>query len=106
MKLLNYFKKDNSLLVEIEDLQEALEQVKKEKEKICNSKKIIEDCYEKLKESFDEIQKKYIELLEEKSEKFDLYLSYKEQCKNLTDEKKKLKKEVALLKEKRHERNS
>lgn len=63
-----------------------------ENSKMRRSKKQIESDYTELKD-------KYIELLEWKSEQFDLYINYQNQCEILMIEKKDLKKQVAEMNE-------
>ncbi len=92
MKILNFFKNDGELLDEISKLQN-------EKEKICKAKEQVENKTSELTQELEDLQQKYISLLEEKSEKFDLYLQYQIQCKELADDKRELKKQNALLNE-------
>lgn len=63
------------------------------------TKKSIERKYNLLVEEMNELNHKYIKLLEEKSNKFDLYIQYKDQCESLTKERKELKKQNTLLNE-------
>lgn len=63
-----------------------------ENSRMRRSKKKIESDYTELKD-------KYIELLEWKSEQFDLYINYQNQCETLMIEKKDLKKQVAEMTE-------
>ena len=48
----------------------------------------------------EELNKKYINLLEEKSEQFDLYVKYQEQCVSYANDKRELKKQLAESTEK------
>ena len=66
-----------------------------ENSKIRNGKKEIEKKYNELLEEIDSIQKKYINILEQKSDQFDLYIKYQNQCVDLAAEKKELKKQLA-----------
>lgn len=68
--------------------------------RIRKSKRKIEKNYKDLVEEMSELNSKYTNLLEQKSEQFDLYLHYKKQCEELTKEKREMKKEIALLNEK------
>ena len=63
------------------------------------SKKQLEKKYTKVIDEINELNSKYISLLEEKSEKFDLYLYYKSQCEELVKERRELKRQNALLTE-------
>ena len=47
----------------------------------------------------DELQTKYIDLLEQKNKGFDLYIKYQEQCVELAKEKRNLKSQLAESKE-------
>lgn len=67
--------------------------------RIRKSKRKIEKNYKDLVEEMSELNSKYTNLLEQKSEQFDLYLHYKKQCEELTKEKREMKKEIALLNE-------
>lgn len=67
--------------------------------KIRKSKKKIERKYNNLVEEMSELTSKYIDLLEQKSTSFDLYLNYKNQCEELTKEKREFKRQNALLTE-------
>lgn len=66
-----------------------------ENSKMRRSKKQVESDYTELKD-------KYIELLEWKSEQFDLYINYQNQCETLMIEKRDLKKQLAEMNEKCH----
>lgn len=74
------------------DLVKELKKTKRKYNTLMNE-------FETVKEEQRVLQGKYIKLLEEKSEKFDLYIEYKDKCKALTDERRELKKEKAQLKE-------
>lgn len=74
MKILDIFKENMGLV--------------KENSKMRISKKQIEYA-------LSDIQQKYINLLEWKSNQFDLYLKYQEQCEELIKDKKDLKKQLA-----------
>ena len=74
MKILNYFKENIELL--------------KENARMRRSKKEVEIAY-------SDIQQRYINLLEWKSEQHDLYLKYQQQCEELIKDKKDLKKQLA-----------
>ena len=74
MKILDIFKENMGLV--------------KENSKMRISKKQIEYA-------LSDIQQKYINLLEWKSNQFDLYLTYQEQCENLIKDKRDLKKQLA-----------
>lgn len=63
------------------------------------SKKQLEKKYTKVIDEINELNSKYISLLEEKSEKFDLYLHYKTQCEEFVKERRELKRQNALLTE-------
>ena len=63
------------------------------------SKFEVEQERNKLNEELAEIQTKYIELLEAKSNQFDLYVKYQNQCVELANEKRELKKQCAETKE-------
>ena len=66
-----------------------------EVEKIKKGKMQIEEKYHLLLEDMDSLSSKYISLLEQKSERFDLYVDYQNQCADLLKEKKELKKQLA-----------
>ncbi len=63
--------------------------------KIRKGKFDIEQKYNQMLEDMNEISVKYTNLLEQKSEQFDLYVKYQNQCFELTVEKKDLKKQLA-----------
>lgn len=81
MKLIDNFKENRELI--------------KENSKIRKGKHNIEQKYNQALEDMDTIKKKYIDLLENKSEQFDLYISYQKQCDELAKEKRELKKQLA-----------
>ena len=66
-----------------------------ENSKIKKGKESIENKINLILEDLDDIQKKYINILEQKSEQFDLYIKYQNQCDELTKEKRELKKQLA-----------
>lgn len=66
-----------------------------ENAKIRKGKREVEDKYNQMLEDIEMIQKKYTSLLEEKSEHFDLYIKYQQQCEELAKEKRNLKKQLA-----------
>ena len=70
-----------------DNFKENLE-LMRENSKMRISKKEIE-------EAFSDLQQKYINLLEWKSNQFDLYLTYQEQCESLVKDKKDLKRQLA-----------
>ena len=86
MKLIDWFKNKKQLI--------------DENSKIRKGKENVECKLRKLLEQLDEMQKKYINILEEKSGQFDLYIKYQNQCENLIKEKKELKKQFAEKNEK------
>ncbi len=71
------------------------ENMKMRKGKFETEQKLIDKGRE-----LEEINKKYINLLEEKSEQFDLYVKYQEQCVSYANEKRELKKQLAESNEK------
>lgn len=81
MKLIDWFKEKKELV--------------DENSKIRKAKNVIENNLSTMQQNYNEISTKYIKMLEQKSEKFDLYLEYQEKCIELTNEKKELKKELA-----------
>lgn len=62
-------------------------------------KKQVEQIIDSLNENLLEISTKYIKLLEQKSEQFDLYVKYRDECVEFANKNKEQKKEIALLKE-------
>lgn len=86
MRLIDWFKSKKNLVDE---------KMESDKEAFKN-KQNLDEVVDKL----STMTYKYIHLLEEKSEGFDLYVEYQKQCSELLTEKKELKKEVAILTEK------
>ena len=85
MKLIDWFKSKNKLIVENNIIKK--------------SKKNVEEKYSLLFEKYSEISNKYINLLEEKSQQFDLYIKYQKLCEELSKDKKELKKQLAETQE-------
>lgn len=81
MKLFDYFKNQ--------------EEVINERNTICKNKKKTEKKFNQMLEDLNDITTKYTELLEQKSEQFDLYIKYQKQCEDLAKEKRSLKKQLA-----------
>ena len=71
-----------------------------ENEKIRKEKNAVELKYKTLQSDYTDISKKYVGFLEQKAEKFDLYIKYQEQCEKLTEEKKEFKRQLAETNEK------
>ena len=92
MKLLDFFKNDTELLDEINNLS-------KENDKIQEDKNQAESKIQSLRSQLVEIQSRYLKILEQKGEQFDLYLQYQTQCEEMQKEKREFKKEIAQLKE-------
>ena len=61
-------------------------------------RKVAEGVMKEVSSSYDELQEKYIKILEEKGEKFDRFLEYHDLCKTQEIQIKELKKEVSDLK--------
>lgn len=61
-------------------------------------RKVAEGVMKEVSNSYDELQEKYIKILEEKGEKFDRFLEYHDLCKTQEIQIKELKKEVSDLK--------
>lgn len=61
-------------------------------------RKVAEGVVKDLASNYDEVQEKYVKILEEKSEKFDRFLEYHDLCKAQEIQIKELKKEVSDLK--------
>lgn len=91
MRLIDWFRSKKALIDE---------KMESDKEAFKN-KKNMEEVIEKL----SDITSKYIKVLEEKAEGFDLYIEYQKQNSELLNEKKELKKEVAILTEKNNTAN-
>lgn len=71
------------------------EQLIDENMKIRKGKFDIEQRYNTMLNDMEIIQQKYIDLLEKKSEQFNLYIKYQNQCDDLAKEKRELKKHLA-----------
>ncbi len=74
-------------------------EVIKENTKMRASKKNLEKQLKQEILNNAELKDKYIALLEEKGEAFDKYVHYEQEAIRLADEKRELKKELALAKE-------
>lgn len=61
-------------------------------------RKVAEGVMKEVSSSYDELQEKYIKILEEKGEKFDRFLEYHDLCKTQEVQIKELKKEISDLK--------
>lgn len=61
-------------------------------------RKVAEGVVKEVSSSYDELQEKYIKILEEKGEKFDRFLEYHDLCKTQEVQIKELKKEISDLK--------
>lgn len=61
-------------------------------------RKVAEGVVKEVSNSYDELQEKYIKILEEKGEKFDRFLEYHDLCKAQEVQIKELKKEISDLK--------
>lgn len=61
-------------------------------------RKVAEGVVKEVSSSYDELQEKYIKILEEKGEKFDRFLEYHDLCKAQEVQIKELKKEISDLK--------
>ena len=61
-------------------------------------RKVAEGIVKEVSSSYDELQEKYIKILEEKGEKFDRFLEYHDLCKTQEVQIKELKKEISDLK--------
>ena len=81
MKLFDYLKDKQQLVDENLKLRRAKHQV--------------EQDIDSLNKDVLEISNKYISLLEQKSDQFDLYVKYQKQCEDLSKEKKEIKKQLA-----------
>lgn len=86
MRILEYFKDQEDII--------------NEKNAICKNKKKTEKKFNQMLEDLNDITTKYTELLEQKSEQFDLYVKYQKQCEDLAKEKRSLKKQLAETNEK------
>ena len=58
-------------------------------------RKVAESVVKEVSSSYDELQEKYIKILEEKGEKFDRFLEYHDLCKTQEVQIKELKKEIS-----------
>lgn len=67
--------------------------------KLRKSKLDLEVKYNELLENSNKVKGKYMAILEQKSDKYDMYLKYLDKCTSLTEEKKELKKQIAQLNE-------
>ena len=85
MKFIDWFKDKTKLI--------------SENEKIRKGKNAVELKYKTLQFDYTDISKKYVGCLEQKAEKFDLYIKYQEQCEKLAEEKRELKKQLAEVNE-------
>ena len=81
MIFIEWFKDKNKLIIE--------------NSKMRKGKKDVEKKYEEALEHLENITLKYVGLLEQKSEAFDLYIKYEHQCAELTTERRELRKELA-----------
>lgn len=61
-------------------------------------RKVAEGVVKDLANNYDEVQEKYVKILEEKSEKFDRFLEYHDLCKAQEIQIKDYKKEISDLK--------
>ena len=61
-------------------------------------RKVAEGVVKEVSSSYDELQEKYIKILEEKGEKFNRFLEYHDLCKTQEVQIKELKKEISDLK--------
>lgn len=61
-------------------------------------RKVAEGVVKEVSSSYDELQEKYIKILEEKGEKFDRFLEYHDLCKTQEVQIKELKREISDLK--------
>ena len=71
-----------------------------ENEKMRKGKNAVELKYQTLQSDYTDISKKYVAFLEQKAEKFNLYIKYQDQCKKLSEEKRELKEQLAEANEK------
>lgn len=81
----NWFKDKNTLIDENMEIRKG--------------KHKVEQKLNEMLETVDEIQSKYIAILEQKSEQFDLYVKYQEQCLELAKDRRELKRDLALSRE-------
>lgn len=66
---------------------------------IRKQKHYIEQKFNMLNNNLNEITNKYIKLLEQKAEQFDLYVKYQNECIEYATKNREYKKEIATLKE-------
>lgn len=94
--------------LEIKDLTEDNERLERRVEEVKSERDAEIERGKEIAEHDRETQEKYVQLLEEKSEKFDLYLDYQNKAKELSDEVRRLKRELAtaLENEKKAEETS
>jgi len=94
--------------LEIKDLTEDNERLERRVEEVKSERNAEIEKSKEIAEHDRETQEKYVQLLEEKSEKFDLYLDYQNKAKDLSDEVRRLKRELAtaLENEKKAEETS
>lgn len=85
MRFINWFKEKNTLI--------------DENMKIRKSKHEVEQKINEMLEDLHTIEKKYVSVLEQKSEGFDLYVKYQNQCIELARERRELKRDLALAQE-------
>lgn len=85
MRFINWFKEKNTLIDENMEIRKG--------------KHKVEQKLNEMLETVDEIQNKYIAILEQKSEQFDLYVKYQEQCLELAKDRRELKRDLALSRE-------
>lgn len=71
-----------------------------ENDKMRKGKNAIELKMTTLQSDYTDMSKKYVAYLEQKSEKFDLYIKYQEQCEKLAEERRELRKQLAEANEK------
>ena len=81
----NWFKDKNTLI--------------DENMKIRKGKHEVEQKLNEMLEDIHTIEKKYVDILEQKSTQFDLYVKYQNQCVELARERRELKKDLALAQE-------
>ena len=94
--------------LEIKDLTEDNERLERRVGEVKSERDAEIEKSKEIAEHDRETQEKYVQLLEEKSEKFDLYLDYQNKAKELSDEVRRLKRELAtaLENEKKAEETS
>lgn len=67
----------------------------RDNEKLENENTKMRFGKKQVERRYNELNEKYVELLEWKSEQFDLYLDYQKRCEELTKEKRDLKRQLA-----------